>query len=123
MFLTETNPGLNKTLLLLSATTMGFLLPAFMLLKWNRVAVAAGQPSPLDLVWQTASEDPNGLPQDPQWSWQLMHNNPQSSALPDATKLCDGFPYKIANDPTKGVSYGNPPCVSQNVSLDYPYGF
>jgi hypothetical protein len=117
-----TSPRSERTLLLMSAT-IGFLLLILTSLERSRVVVAASQQSPMDLVWQAGSEDPNGLPQNPQWLWQLTSNRRQSDPLPNVTKLCDGFPYNVPNDPSKGVSYGNPPCVSQNVSLDYPYGF
>jgi hypothetical protein len=84
--------------------------------------IQQGQHAPMDLIWQAGAEDLNGLPQNPRWFWQVTHNNP-SESLPDPSTLCSGFPYLVPNDPSHGVSYGDPPCVSQKVSLDYPTGF
>ena len=77
------------------------------------------QQAPMDLVWQAGLQDPNGLPQNPQWVWQVTHPN----SVPDPTTICDAFPYKVPNDPDQGFLFGNPPCVSQAVSVDYPFGF
>jgi hypothetical protein len=44
---------------------------------------------PFDLTWDMGSEDFNGLPQNPQWAWQLSNPNQQ----PDFGVMCkDAFP-------------------------------
>jgi hypothetical protein len=83
----------------------------------------ADQLANLDLVWEAGREDPNGLPENPRWFWQATHLGTQADSVPDPAKLCAGFPYLVPNDPSKGVSYGSRPCVSQQVTLDYPFGF
>jgi hypothetical protein len=110
----------KKHLMLASSAS---LLIAWVLCERNRVSASGIKQASMDLVWQAGGEDLNGLPQNPQWFWQVTHSNAPTNALPDATKLCGGFPYLVPNDPSQGVGYGDPRCVSQKVSLDYPIGF
>ena len=115
------NP-LNWKVLLIFASLVSLLI-VWALRERNRVLASGVQQAPMDLVWQAGAEDLNGLAQNPKWFWQVTHSNSPADSLPDATKLCAGFPYKVPNDPSQGISYGDPPCVSQQVSLDYPIGF
>ena len=82
--------------------------------SWAQVGTPPSPPSPgpqasaivhapLDLVWTTA--DPNGVPSDPQWWWQVVH----PGTVPDVLQQCGGIP-------------DSPACTTQKTTLDLATG-
>ena len=70
-------------------------------------------PAPFDLVGN--SLDQNGIPQNPQWGYQVTH----PGGFPDASSACQGFPISSSG----AVSIGSPPCTTQPLSFDTPTGW
>jgi hypothetical protein len=64
--------------------------------------------------------DTNGFVINPIWTFQRTHVN-DDPPFPAPFDLCGKFAVTNSDDPSH-PSFGSPPCTSQPLSVDYPYG-
>jgi len=79
----------------------------------RKVIVATPPPKPFDLVWD--APDPNGLPANPKWGYQVTRG-PADPPLPDPEKcpFVVRFPPGLI-PPTPDIPVEHPPCTRQSV--------
>jgi hypothetical protein len=74
----------------------------------------------MDMSLNEAAKDSNNLYRNLRWVWQKSH----PSDYPNPKLLCGDFALANVDDPSKGISFGTPPCTNQTDvhNIDYPFG-